>query len=120
MNLSEQVCSLELAKKLLTLGVKQNSYFSCLKLTCQYEVWPTNYLNNRECAAFTVAELMNILPILNGMPCELIKIADLRKGLYYCCRYWNDIENTHAEATNAADACAKMLIYLIENGLYEP
>jgi hypothetical protein len=63
--------------------------------------------------------LLELLPILNGTPVELIKGADIIEGLIYCCRYFNYDENVSAVDKNPANACAKMLIYLIENKLIE-
>jgi hypothetical protein len=145
MNLSEQVCSLELAKKLLTIGVKQNSYFSWLKLTGQYEVWPTNYLNNRECAAFTIAELLYLLPRMVDTKqdepfntyrfkmemmilTETNNLDDLKRVYsvnYECDTFrFSDLPigkqlTSNIWDDNPANALAKMLIYLIENKLIE-
>lgn len=74
MNLESQVCSLELSKKLLTLGVKQNSlWYWCDTFS---DDWKLCYTNNYEndnylkdlqeekaaYSAFTVAELFELLP----------------------------------------------------------
>jgi len=67
MKLEDQVCSLELAKKLKELGVKQESYWSWLKGDADYGDEPyllgcTTKLEEDECSAFTVAELGEKLP----------------------------------------------------------
>ncbi len=71
MNLESQVCSLELAKRLKELGVKQESYFK----------WETNNSGHTELfhskatscchdyySAFTFAELIAILPMRITLP----------------------------------------------------
>lgn len=70
MNLEKQVCSLELAKKLLTLGVNQNSIFvweyyddQCHAVKyIPYAIYPDNINNFKIYSAFTAAELFELLP----------------------------------------------------------
>jgi hypothetical protein len=67
MDLEKQVCSLELAKKLKELGVKQESLFRWemyhagdrFVLTTDTRREPNEY--NEEYAAFTVAELLSLI-----------------------------------------------------------
>jgi len=121
MKLEDQVCSLELAKKLLTLGVKQNSLFfhTAGGVVSRSEALPildSNY------SAFTVAELFELLPWcmpIDFTPCQLMftggkpyileyrPIGSLSKGILHL------IDNAHDE--NPANCAAKMLINLIEN-----
>ena len=64
MKLEEQVCSLELAKKLKELGVKQDGYFSWELIYKKWEIRPDccyEDLDNVMVSAFTVAELGEIL-----------------------------------------------------------
>lgn len=116
MQLEEQVCSLELAKRLKELGVKQESVFSWRVPTgrdkipkpladeeirlvylwheYQKELWDTY-------SAFTVAELGEMLrPHLK----KSIWLADIRDAME---------QATYME--DESDARAKMLIYLLEN-----
>lgn len=126
MNLEEQVCSLELSKKLKELGVKQESQFYwiegekehylCMKRnTIYYDINNLIPLNLKLCkddkiySAFTVAELGEILPVFY----KSHKFFDL-----WYCEYtdqYNHVDRCTAETE--ADARAKMKIYLIENKL---
>ena len=65
MELSEQVVSLELGKRLKSLGVKQDSLFywvDAYTVIPHLEYMP-NYMFSDRLSAFTVAELLSILPI---------------------------------------------------------
>lgn len=114
---TDQVCSLEYAKRLKELGVKQDSYFTylvnninglhCVDLFSQ-DVWVMPAKNAISYAAYTVAEL----GIMLG------KRFDTGMGEdKWVCRYFEkDTDKIHhAIADTEADARAKMLIYLIEN-----
>src|SRR3954468_11864354 len=68
MKLEDQVCSLELAQKLLTLGIEQHSLF-CWCGEGKYIQVMLNYTYDSECnpnfkicSAFTAAELGELLP----------------------------------------------------------
>ena len=121
MPLSKQVTSLELSKKLKELGVKQESLFSW-EYTSDFSVIQGIKLNSyikygrREfskssvytnCSAFTVAELGEML--LNS--CRF-SISGKENGLWIV----NNLEKS-ISADTEADCRAKMLIYLLENGL---
>jgi hypothetical protein len=120
MTLEQQVCSIELARKLRELGVKQTSFF----------YWKTRDLGSSrphlvarnspfvisqgiiQASAFTVAELGEMLPkeyrshkSFEPQPAsdEIWVIDGKADGLFY--------------AATEADARAKMLVYLIENKL---
>lgn len=112
MNLEEQVCSLELAKRLKELGVKQESLFYwhndsgkdypaygdpslCL---CPYD----------SISAFTVAELGEMLPLL----CWSSKD---KKGQWVALDPIDMLKSRQYSQTEA-DARAKVLVYSIENG----
>lgn len=139
MNLEQQVCSLELAKKLKELGVKQESLFywlddrDCTEFECEDCKYKTSILNNISglendnslYSAFTVAELGEMLP-------DKIKDEDNETCWFYHDKNNNchRISYVHAceEACSPflevkgeieANARAKMLIYLIENKLIE-
>jgi len=114
MSVENQVCSLELAKRLKELGVTQLS----LCYWWQYDkdawditinVYPTS--NSNYISAFTVAELGEMLP-------DWTETAKRLKDDWVCIvmdknsdNNWNSFDATEANAR------AKMLIYLIENGL---
>lgn len=128
MKLENQVCSIDLAKKLKELGVAQKSiwnWFPYYEFVNKEDKNPTQIYRLREggiigkghYSAFTVAELGEMLPE------QVYTIKG--EGDFYC---WSDIEWTNEEglfddhidpiyADTEADARAKMLIYLIENKL---
>jgi hypothetical protein len=163
MNLEQQVCSLELAKRLKELGIKQESLFyyrawenplinhvSESRVTDDY--WCLYYHEDKyykccdwEIAAFTVAELGEMLPkaiqikteeeekkvfsnfrLVTGRslifeedkPCEFWSVN-------YICDTTNQFRNWLFDTLltkaiydkNEANVRAKMIIYLIENGL---
>jgi hypothetical protein len=132
MELHKQVCSLELAKRLKELGVKQESFFHYLDEReyegeedengnpCDYKIeiiQNADTLPGKEISllysAFTVAELGNILP----------NWFDSAKWNYdiWVCRFMelkNDKKH-HCFGVSDADVRAKMLIYLLENNLME-
>lgn len=134
MTLEQHVISLELAKKLKELGVKQESVFAWFRNDgmSEWELdryqddwpkdeWPANDI--RQYSVFTVTELGEILsPHFSSHKCigqpqqweccndKLEWHCDPKKGIYR--------EAMHAESE--ADARAKMLIYLLENNLYDP
>lgn len=135
MRLEDQVVSLENAKKLKELGVKQESFCAWFQHThndCQdWEIRINTQqsmvliLGENEYAAFTVAELGKILPCA---------IGDITKDNHYDLYCFKDFpndwfvqyrrcgkENTlwknldiHCDQ-NLAEGMAKMLIHLIEN-----
>lgn len=155
MRLEDQVCSLELAKRLKKLGVKQESYFCYVKVDVPNETYSTQseakewgeffivsfklekkvYFEDKNdfepqrvvsygcgcCfwdlevkehySAFTVAELGEMLPLWWD--------SGKREDKDYICRVFEkNVTNTHHSfGSSEADARAKMLIYLIENGL---
>jgi len=137
MKLGNQVVSLELAKKLKELGVKQESCFQWLKITDGgipqsggfLSLWVNdrryfvNELFNKtsffkieqqiditeEFSAFTVAELGEMLP------------PNSKTSKWLDTNWWAENErllnNNAIPADTEADARAKMLIYLLENKL---
>ena len=117
MKLEQQVCSLDLAKRLKELGVKQESLYWWnksvdLETKMANEDWHVSD-NKRDCcngnheptSAFTVAELGEMLPN---------DIAEYREN-----SQWNVLSEKYTKGYvgNEADARAKMLCYLLENGL---
>jgi len=162
MELEKQVCSLELAKRLKELEVKQSSYFYWCNFALEWtlfhpkktvgdmsgpsDTWLLNDLFNRNLAAsaFTVAELGELLPnrvsITNKEPFDsytlvirkFYYVPDINKETINCYIINYECDTTEITGENAwlsrkltkntydpnlANAMAKMLIYLIENGL---
>jgi hypothetical protein len=140
MDIEKQVCSLELAKRLKELGVKQESLFyyqnnpynngkDCIDLMIveRSSINNENVIMNTQCenednpkySAFTVAELGEMLPILIKDGSNLIIWPYLKNDK----KVWDIDYNGHEESDETfvsdteADARAQMLIYLIENGL---
>jgi len=109
MNIQKQVISLELARKLKKLGVKQESrwYYNVYDAKTTLDIAKDNCGGDeRFYSAFTVAELGEMLP----------------KDFMSYKRYdkWTCGEhriNKWESAETEADARARMLIYLLENGL---
>lgn len=136
MKLEQQVCSLELAKRLKELGVKHESLFYWIEFrneSSPEDKWPNvyhnlirkgqrnnwrerSYLKDLELySAFTVAELGEMLPKeINDHKTSYLEITH-RSG------YWQTfyLGIVQMVSTNQTNAYAKMLIYLIENGLIE-
>ncbi len=122
MELSQQVVSLELAKKLKELGVKQESYFWWNRLSDYPDSTPDWRLSSfksvevaRElCSAFTVAELGEMLKL--GMEQSLF----MNMGKWYCSYHSKSpAKKNEMDGNTEADARAKMLIYLLENKLID-
>lgn len=135
MNLQDQVVSLELAKKLDELGVKQDSLFYWNKSMSIVFPEPWVVLSEESgigksqiCSAFTVAELGELLPARITNP-ETRNMDFLRfnKGDDYKQDHradWTVEYHTsfyapliRIVADTEANARAKMLVYLIENKL---
>lgn len=119
MKLENQVCNLELAKKLKELGVKHENYFwwtgdseSGFVVVGPYD--KRTYRGAENHPAFTVAELGECLPTKVGE--KRLRIWFVKNPRQYCVAYV-DLEKFIADTE--ADARAKMVIYLIENNLME-
>jgi hypothetical protein len=122
MKLEQQVCSLELAKKLKELGVYQgdaiNWWIVDIKtgeVTLNRTVFPTG---SQSYSAFTVAELGEMLPEkVNKNGIDYFPESD-PTGKIKTIKYarQEDVLHDLGEFTEA-DARAKMLLYLLENGL---
>lgn len=134
MKLEQQCVSLELAKKLKELGVKENSYF-------RWQVWtdietgrkkkqlvrPGEYNFGDAFPAFTVAELGEMLPsevhfftsIKNPKRRKNAQHIHFFHGRDWAVNYTGGgaIDNYTQCGETEADVRAKMLIYLIENKL---
>ena len=121
MQLSDQVCSLELARRLKELGVKQESCFYWCNVNnweyksilryCENATERELRLSGFAISAFTVAELGEMLPVWQDSCKREINEWHVRV-------FEKDIIHNSFHETEA-DARAKMLIYLIENKLME-
>lgn len=125
MKLKDQVCSLELAKRLKELGVKKESYFiwakenliprlSILSLD-KHELFEPYIFS-----AFTGAELGEMLPkaLETGSDKVYYYTQIPTQDMRWFIEYRNSFNAIHANVhdIHEANARAKMLIYLIEQG----
>jgi hypothetical protein len=116
MPLEKQVVGLELAKKLKELGVPQESIFYWNEKAGIADFYNHFMPTDREIAAFTVAELGEMLPMLSSplsSSCDFSRNSGKWQGIHFP-------ECHMVFAYTEADARAALLIYLIENGLYDP
>jgi len=142
--MENHVSSLELSKKLKELGVKQESYFywregyhthewrdgedwkkeGIFEGKFEVKAYPKPRfttadvkwnerdlarLDETEVSAFTVAELGEMFP-------QNIQLPFKKDGLAQEYWYWSSEKGRHREDTEA-DARAKMLVYLLEQGI---
>lgn len=139
MKLEDQVCSLELAKRLKELGVKQESYFQWYRESegWSYNLGQVSVFQTSDpapyFAAFSVAELGEMLPGILIHKGELWQTqlwkSDFSQEVSYSAnckksktegdpeKGW--MTETFIEKTEA-DARAKMIICLIEQGIVKP
>lgn len=114
MKLEQQVCGLELAKRLKELGVKQDSFYlwdgvDKNLIRADADGW----LIERCYSAFTVAELGEMFPETPAYFSFKSRDASQNNGLFWVAKR-SDGTNVHLEqAKTEADARAKMLIYLL-------
>ena len=116
MRLENQVCSLELAKRLKELGVKQESlhYWAKTLGENEPELDASPFATEFGCySAFTVAELGEMLPKGITAYCTNVSGKWGWKSFYIVTAAISVAETFGTEG----DARAKMLIYLIENNL---
>jgi hypothetical protein len=123
MNIEQQVCGLELAKKLKELGVKQESFFCWMDGTTPPTLWRDEALKENYkgayrfvYSAFTVAELGEMLPS------ERSTFRDQHSGKWkiYVHSVMSGLVSKVIQAEIEADARAEMLIHLVENKLITP
>ena len=122
MKLEEQVCSLELAKKLKELGVKQESYFWYYELYGDnaWSLGPLNKSGNHTLSAFTVAELGEML---EGTEYTVIR----QNGGSFFFKQMDGSTLTYGmlgghdwgPLLSEADARATLLVHVIEKNLLE-
>ena len=141
MKLEQQVASLELSKRLKELGVRQESYFCWQPVgkvveggiiedtgTCRivrYADQRGAYAYSVTFAAFTVAELGEMLPnpILGDYGADFYSPWSKKHPAGWSCAYWtvgpNHSATIHKQfvADTEANARAKMLVYLLEQGI---
>jgi hypothetical protein len=151
MNIEDQVCSLELAQKLLTLGVNENASYYYLNIDGEGKYYVYDYYHlpeeceyeGDEISAYLPSELLNMLPnyvqVKDKEPFDNFRIFITRFNSVDEDRNVtnNFIVNYECDSTeiegqeawlrrklasniydpNLANALAKMLIYLLENGL---
>lgn len=110
MKIENQCVSLELAKRLNELGIKQESFFHW---SYQWKNHPTlkrktqsNNLKKLSISAFTVAELGEMLPYYSYETIKSINWVEFR-----CDHFHMSFRHD-----NEANARALMIIWLIENG----
>jgi hypothetical protein len=119
MNLQDQVTNLELSKKLKKLGVKQESLFwwNFYPAECSHQkdewriVYEDDLYGEEQYSAFTVAELGKMLE--HGMERSFKDSTDK----WNCWYQPIGKKMIMLEADTEANARAKMLIYLLEQGL---
>ena len=124
MRIEAQVTSLELAKKLKELGVKQDSawYWNKDGVLCLHGLQEDSRYTDEEVAAFTVAELGEKLPLIDqkyNMTYEVRACAVTRHlwNISYHGGSDNRILGNHVRmAETEANARAKMLIVVLEHG----
>lgn len=121
MNLSDQVCSLELAKRLKELDVKQNSYFYWYLLNEEWEIEMDAYGLKEldKISAFKVAELGDSL-----LECSVNNNSNIELDFYHTYDGYNitikpfritGIQSSYIiRDMKEADARAKALIWLVE------
>lgn len=136
MKLEDLVCDLEYAKRLKDIGVKQESLFYYFPthigydLTCSIDTVnqdddKNNYLEaikktipDKIYSAFTTSEILEGIPLINAYPVQLIKGATLEFGIMYCTKI-PYLDHPAFLDNKPSNSLAKMLIYLIGQGLTE-
>jgi len=134
MEIKNQVCSLELAKKLKELGFEQNAFWSWDNHSDFGEGYILSELPEMEgyYSAYTVAELGEMLKKLQFVHYKndenLTNRAWYKTDIFYEANYWQALikfshkSSEHYISDNEkteANAKAKMLIYLKENKLIQ-
>ncbi len=122
MKLEQQVCSIELAKRLKELGVKQESFcwwhkdrLGSYELT-QYTPSTNARKTDEFYSAFTVAELGD-MELLKKFQCYTKFVNSSPDMRWICIPH---IGYEHQYGDTEADARAKMLIYLLEEKFITP
>jgi len=117
MKLEDQVCNLDLAKRLKELGVQQRSLF-------YWQFWPerpddvmvryvkdmSSHREVQSVSAFTVAELGKMLPLIYVTWQDSV-------GVWLCKKISEGAGTQFSHEDTEVNARAKMRIYLLENKL---
>ncbi len=127
--MEKYVCSLELAKKLKELGVKQESEFYWCLFNGKYELRDGQLMNRpvniykEQISAFTAGESGDALPESIDVKGEKAFWLELGKdnnnmwyAVYRTAMEHKRLTDTHRD-NRLANCLTKMLIYLIENKL---
>ena len=136
MELKDELTSFKLSKQLRKLGVKQYSLFHWMHCNLLEDTVPWIVYNEESrlrenkqyYSAFSVAELMEMLPenIYREFKknCKTCLFIQINKQLYdtemnYICGYYNsdNVPVYHIDSPKLADVLAEMLIHLIKNKL---
>lgn len=124
MKIEDQVCSIEHAKKLKELGVKQESLWHWIERDSQdiymfpFELLPLrDGIEYESYAAFAVAELSEMLPFYleiteGGIPYDCPLLFQKRSYGYTC-----NFHRVEIKEDTLPDVYARTLIYLIEHNL---
>jgi hypothetical protein len=125
MKLERQVTSLKFSKYLEELGVKQESiYFWQQFNSMGKKKWAlSNTKNGHSVSAFSVAELGEMLPELDGIPFCSYKCSSeslIKTQKWNADLIGNEDTKYLVEATTEADVRAKLLISLIAKRLIQP
>lgn len=131
MTLKEQVCDREIANQLRGLNVKQDGEFHWVESDFDgdgYAVVPKEHLkiydNPSVASAFTVAELLELIPKIIPNPDDEVDSSYLHIFTDHCISwcvahrgigYENYSENS--DDPNLANVLARMLVHLIEKGI---
>ncbi len=131
--IENQVTNFEISKKLCELGVRQDSIYVWRKYRLpsyykggvfedEWKLMPTSYLSLKltEYAAYTVAELLELLPVYinnQGHTFSLKLIRGKPNSCYYCSKHHYLTPGFNAE--NIADVLGMAKIWLNENGYIE-
>lgn len=108
MQLKDQVCTLEQAKVLKEIGVKQDGYF-----VWHFDSLAARYYGNDQFpSAYTVAEISEMLPTIGIKRCK----SNNGRGSVY---HWLEYKSQDWSDENEAKLLAKFLIYLLENKLVD-
>jgi hypothetical protein len=127
MKLEDQVVSLELARKLKELGVKQESVFywrenRLIARLAEFDLAGRYPDSQQDISAFTGTEIVEQLPaelLVKGN--NYIWFLEIKKHLSgYIVNYYQEgvrLTDEVFHEKKEADACTKILIYLLENDL---
>lgn len=126
MNLESQVTSLELSKRLKELNVKQESLFYWCAISSEnpHPCYVDTMQESSELSAFTSSEIIEMLP--KYITKDNTEFYYLQYPSWHCDKwiitYGNSFErwkSKEQEDVSEVNARAKMLIYLIENGMID-